>query len=205
MKTLFKQALLLLSLVAVPAFTQVNDRATLFHLKGNVKSIKLYCGTALWASCTFNAKGEWTYIDACLNNTYSIIPGHDNYCENERDEQGRLTMLFYDDVRVWNRYHFSYEGTTLIVTSDAQDNFTQTNEKYTYSHNATGDPTKHTYHTEETTCDLTARGTETYTILARDSQGNWTRRKCTRSDGSPTIIQTRRITYFTSAPSYRKR
>lgn len=139
MKTLFKQALLLLSLVAVPAFTQVNDRATLFHLKGKVKSIKLYCGTSLWASCTFNAKGEWTYIDACLNNTYSIIPGHDNYCENERDEEGRLTMLFYDDVRVWNRYHFSYEGTTLIITSDAQDNFSQTNEKDTYSHNATGD------------------------------------------------------------------
>lgn len=205
MKTFLRQILLLLALVAIPTFSQVNDRSTLFHLKGKVKSVKLYCEGQLQNTCAFNAKGEWTYCDNQLDDTYSIIPGHDNFCEHERDEQGRLTMLYYDDIRVWHRYHFSYDGSTLIVTSGSQDNRTKTDKKYTYYHNTAGEITKYGYHTEETTCDLTMRGTETYTILARDSQGNWTKRKCTRSDGSPTVIQTRRITYFTSTPANKKK
>lgn len=147
----------------------------LFDLRGPVKE-------CVWSDgdqprkLGFDRKGMW--ISENGRNPW------DNYGNVKRDSKGRIIQMG-DDVESGELFTYNANGLMIKHVTIYMDG----RDIATYSYNSKGECTKETF----SYGDMYGSGKSTaiFTILTRDSQGNWTKRK-TQKGG----IETRTITYY---------
>ena len=147
----------------------------MFDLRGPVKECKVVSGeeTKVYG---FDTNGMWTTEDG-----QSITEMYGNALH--RDSKGRITMI--GDVEENRKYQYNANG--FVTKFEQQYMSGGYTVKYTY--NSKGECIK----TAEKGSDMGESFTSTskYTILARDEQGNWTKRKSNHG-----FTETRTITYY---------
>jgi len=159
------------------------------ELKGKVKSMRLYNDETESGSWVigFSQQGKWiTTDDIQLSAAYSKV---------SRDSKGRIlsTLSGENDAITKNTYTYDAQGYVVECETDLGiDGYSK--ENFTY--NTAGDLVKSRL-IENMGYDAPDEPevSISYTILARDSHGNWTRRKVSKSDGT-SRIQKRVITYY---------
>ncbi len=147
----------------------------IFDLRGPVK-------TCVWKKAyethtyAFDPNGMWISTDG--------EQPWNNYGSVKRDAQGRI-ILMGEEVESGESFTYNANGLVTkhtVIYMDGRD-------VTTYSYNSEGYCTKETF--SYSGMDGTGKNSATWTILTRDEQGNWTKRKTQKG-----VIETRTITYF---------
>lgn len=175
----------LLGLVAAMLLTCADGFAQdwkAFCLKGSVKSVEctdgeIDDGPVPYSTITFTGAGKVSRVD----DVPLPMKGDASVFHATRNAKGQLSSYVIEDIGGNATTRYTYNAQGRIATS--QDFF---NGK------ADGKAQTHTYDADG---NLTKRGTTTYTILKKDSQGNWLSRKY-KSDDGETVTETRTITYW---------
>lgn len=153
----------------------------LFALRGPVKECvwKTKDGTR---KLGFDKKGMWTSEDGRLPWA--------NYGSVKRDSKGRIIQMG-EDVESGEQFTYNSNGLMIKHVTIYMDG----RDIATYTYNSKGECTKEIF----SYGDMYGSGKNTaiFTILTRDSQGNWTKRKTHNGN-----VETRTITYYedTTAP-----
>lgn len=151
----------------------------LFELRGPVKE-------CIWGErkLEFDRNGMWIKENGDLP--------WSNYGTVKRDSKGRI-ILMGDEVE--SGESFTYNANGLIIKHITQ--YMDGRDVVTYTYNSKGECTKESY----SYGDMSGSGKNTaiFTVLTRDSQGNWTKRKTQNGN-----VETRTIIYYeesTTAPT----
>lgn len=136
----------------------------------------------------FSQSGTWTNVGTqTLKQYYNSEPV-------QRNAKGQLIRLCSGDMGLVERTEYTYNAQGF-VTKKSIDYGMDGSSIETYTYDANGDVVKKAC-TECTDSEGSDKTTSTvnYTILNRDSKGNWTRRKVVDSNGSR--VEKRRINYW---------
>lgn len=132
---------------------------------------------------SFSQSGTWTNIGPqTLKQRYNNAA--------ERDASGRIKRLCSEDMGSVEDINYTY-NVQGFVTKKSIDYGMDGSSVVQFTYDANGDVVKKV----SIDGDGSGKTTETYTILERDSHGNWTRRKIVSSDGS-SRVEKRRINYY---------
>lgn len=112
-----------------------------------------------------------------------------NYGPVKRDSKGRIIQMGYEEE---SGELFTYNANGLMIKHVTI--YMDGRDIVTYTYNSKGECTKETF----SYGDMYGSGKNTaiFTILERDSQGNWTKRKTQKGS-----VETRTITYYEDAPA----
>lgn len=164
----------------VSADLRLND------LRGNVKSVESSYGENNDYGgyyYGFSQSGTWTSLgNQTLKQYYNSAV--------ERDASGRLKRLCSEEMDAVENIEYTYNAQGLL-TKRLVDYGMDGSSIETFTYDANGDVVKKV----SVDGDSSSKTTETYTILERDSHGNWTRRKIVSSDGS-SRVERRSISYY---------
>lgn len=155
---------------------QITGELGLHDLRGPVKKC-VWKNADTSTTLTFDQNGKWTAVDG--NKPWQDFP------KVKRDAKGRMVKMAdeYDETAT----EFVYDENGRVTKKSVK--YMDGGDETIYYYNADGDciKTKYTY------SDMEGQGetTLTYTILERDSQQNWVKRK----DQNGTVEQ-RTITYY---------
>lgn len=193
-------ALLMLNVNDTVAQTTTVGKGDLpaFELKGNVKSCKWINanGSEGETTYTFNAKGQWTKTNGyLLTNSYETV---------ERNSVGRIssTEFWEDGTGYLDEWHFNQTGhlsrkvEKLLSEDYTGSPIVDCTGTYTYEYDNKGFVTAKKYSYSERYDGKKWSSTYTYTYLATDTKGNWTKRKVVDSGENKTYTETRVITYY---------
>ena len=164
---------------AKPTATQVNitvpGELGIYELRGPVKECK-WIKSYETVTYGFDTNGKWITKDGQRLTEF--------YGNNiKRDSKGRITML--GDVEENTKYHYNANG---LITKFEQ-HFMDGRYEVSYTYNNNGECTKCV--NKGSDMEGSFKNTVKFTILERDSYGNWTKRKDNQG-GS----ETRTITYY---------
>lgn len=152
-------------------------------LRGKVKSISGYYDETDQSNVykfSFSQSGTWTYIGTqTLKQFYNGAV--------QRNAKGQIIRLYSEDMDMVEDIKYTY-NTQGFVSKRSLDYGMDGSSIETFTYDANGDVVK------KVSTEGSNKTTENYTILARDSKGNWTRRKVVSSDGSR--VEKRSITYW---------
>lgn len=146
----------------------------IFALRGPVKEC-VWTTKNQTRKLGFDKKGMWISEDG--KEPWS------NYGPVKRDDKGRM-VLMGDGVETGEK--FTYNSNGLLIKHITQ--YMDGQDVTTYTYNSKGECTKETF----SYGDMYGSGKNSaiFTILSRDSQGNWTKRKTQNGN-----VETRTITY----------
>lgn len=190
MKTMLFRTVMAAAMLVVGLSTQAQGDRAAFDLKGKVSS----CVERLDnnpTSYNFNTAGRLTRY----NGKTLAAAG---FKVTKRDAKGRMTEFSIAETEFYVAYYtLKYDANGRVVVEkcscDGDDSTT------TYTYDAKGRLTKETTNGEyfEMGADVGEKysTTVTYSYLATDAKGNWTKRRGTRHDGE-TFIETRTIKYY---------
>lgn len=154
----------------------VQGELGLFELRGPVK-------TCVWknsegtATHGFDRKGMWI-----SENGMKPWAGQESV---KRDRQGRIVKMGDSYDEEYESFAYNANGLISKRIKKYMDGLFQTN----YVYNSKGECTKSVLEFED--MGDTGKETTSYTILSRDSYGNWTKRKTHKG-----VVETRTITYY---------
>lgn len=147
-------------------------------LRGNVAKVELFADNCSIKEVSYNERG------------HRIYPG----CNVNRDKQNRITQIqTNDNVGYYYSQKRYYDTNNRLISKYFESDEESGYHKYTYDNNGT--LIREEYSDINLPSSLTVY---LYTILERDSKGNWIRRrtKTTYLDGTTTTsTETRKITY----------
>lgn len=155
---------------------QITGELGLHDLRGPVKKC-VWKNADTSTTLTFDQNGKWTAVDG--NKPWQDFP------KVKRDAKGRMVKMADEYGETATEFAYDEAGRVKKKTVTYMDGGDET----IYYYNADGDCIK----TKNTYSDMEGQGetTLTYTILERDSQQNWVKRK----DQNGTVEQ-RTITYY---------
>lgn len=146
----------------------------IFGLRGPVKE------------CTWTTKDQTRRLGFDRKGMWILENGKkpwSNYGPVKRDSKGRIIQMGDEE----SGELFTYNNNGLITKHITE--YMDGRDIATYSYNSDGECTKESYSYED--MSGTGKNTASFTILSRDSQGNWTKRKTQKGN-----VETRVITYY---------
>lgn len=181
---LFSAVFTILALTA----TAQSDLAT-FDLKGKVSSCT-WTNQGNSYTYSFNATGRWTGVNGKTLSAAKITV--------ERDSKGRISSYIEEIEEYYYSQSRTFKYNTAGKVATMHEENPEVDDIATYTYDTNGRITKETHKigitelgAEETQYETT---TTTYTYLASDAKGNWTKRKGTGSNGG-SWTETRTIKY----------
>lgn len=153
----------------------------IFELRGPVKECIWNNGYETYAH-GFDKNGRWISKNGQKPWAYQQVV--------ERDEQGRITKMGDSYGEQYESFAYNDNGLIAEHVMKEIDGFIA---KMDYFYNDEWECTKTVSHIDD---PLEGSGEDTiiYTIIDRDTQGNWIKRK--KQDGQTEVTETRKITYF---------
>lgn len=158
-----------------------------FDLRGPVKECKLVSGDYK-KTTSFNEQGQWTAEDG--KPLKEIYPGG-----VKRDKNGRISKGLLDKwEETYHEYHLDSKG---LATKIEYHDYMDGGNDVTYTYDADGYVATESDQgwgmdaVDEETGEMVKPTVSQYTILEKDSYGNWTKRKDDKGN-----ITTRKITYY---------
>lgn len=153
-----------------------------FCLNGAVKSVvcedgEIDDGPVPYSTLTFTSAGKVSKVD----DIPLPMKGAASMYYATRNAKGQLSNYTQDGISGSANTRYTYNAQGRIATSQQFFNGKADGKAETHTYDANG--------------NLIKRGTTTYTILKKDSKGNWLSRKY-KNDYGEMVTETRTITYW---------